>query len=310
MNICKIVVYHYVRPIKNSQYKIKGMEVEDFENQIKLFKKKYTPIGIRDIIEAINDDKKIPESSIVLTFDDGLKDHYENVFPILKENDIEGLFFPSGKPILKKMVLDVHKIQFILASVEDIKIIILEIKKHLDYFKNEYRTKSFNSYYEKFAIKNRFDSEEVMFVKKLLQKGLPFELRSKIVNELFKKFVTNDEKDFSKKLYLSMNEINEMRKHGMVFGSHSYSHYWMATLNNNELNQEFQDNEGFLKDTSEKILTMCYPYGSYNELVIQKLDKHGFQFALTTEVGDAILNNDNRFKLKRFDCNDFPISNT
>ena len=83
MNTCKIVVYHYVRQIKNSQYKIKGMEIEDFENQIKLFKKKYTPIGVKDILEAINNDKKIPESSILLTFDDGLKDHFENVFPIL-----------------------------------------------------------------------------------------------------------------------------------------------------------------------------------------------------------------------------------
>ena len=228
MNVCKTVVYHYVREIKNSQYKIKGMEVEDFEKQIKLFKKKYVPIGIRDIVEAINDNKKISENSILLTFDDGLKDHFQNVFPLLKENNIEGLFFPSSKPIIEKMVLDVHKIQFILAHIDSVEKIILEIKKHLDYFKNEYEIYSFNEYYRKYAIKNRFDSKEIMFIKKLLQKGLPRELRSKIVDILFKKFVTNNEEKFSKNLYLSIDEIRQMKQSGMNFGSHSYSHYWMG----------------------------------------------------------------------------------
>ena len=203
-----------------------------------------------------------------------------------------------------------HKIQFILASIDDMKIIISEIKNQLDYFRNEYKIESFDSYYKKFAIKSRFDSEEIMFIKKLLQKGLPLELRNKIVNELFKKFVTNDETEFLKKLYLSMNEISEMKKAGMIFGSHSYSHYWMAALNESELNQEFHDNEEFMKDISGEFLTMCYPYGSYNELVMKKLVQNNFQIALTTEVGDTVLDNDNRFKLKRFDCNDFSISCT
>jgi peptidoglycan/xylan/chitin deacetylase (PgdA/CDA1 family) len=309
MNVCKTVVYHYVREIKNSQYKIKGMEVEDFEKQIKLFKKKYVFIGIRDIVEAINDNKKIPENSILLTFDDGLKDHFQNVFPLLKENNIEGLFFPSGKPIIEKMVLDVHKIQFILASIDSVEKIILEIKKQLDYFKNEYGIYSFNEYYRKYAIKDRFDSKEIMFIKKLLQKGLPRQLRSKIVNILFKKFVTNNEEKFSKNLYLSIDEIRQMKQSGMNFGSHSYSHYWMATLNEKELNQEFVTNEKFEKNISREFLSMCYPYGSYNELVMSKLKQNNFQFGLTTEVGDSVLNNENRFRLKRYDCNDFPIEN-
>ena len=61
MSNCKIVVYHYVRPIKNSQYKIKGMELDHFKKQIMMFKKKYNPIGIKDVIESINNNKTIPE---------------------------------------------------------------------------------------------------------------------------------------------------------------------------------------------------------------------------------------------------------
>ena len=51
---------------------------------------------------------------------------------------------------------------------------------------------------------------------------------------------------------------------------------------------------------------MCYPYGNYNSNVIEKISKYDFKAGLTTEVGDAILNHENAFKLKRYDTNDFP----
>jgi hypothetical protein len=117
--------------------------------------------------------------------------------------------------------------------------------------------------------------------------------------------------DFSEELYLSMNDISKMKKDGMVFGSHGYSHYWMNTLNENELIDEFSRNKEFLSKISGDNLLMCYPHGGYNNLVMKKLEENNFQFALTTEVGDAKLDRESRFKLKRFDCNDFPpISST
>ena len=49
-----------------------------------------------------------------------------------------------------------------------------------------------------------------------------------------------------------------------------------------------------------------YPYGNYNSNVIEKISEYNFKAGLTTEVGDAILNHENAFKLKRYDTNDFP----
>ena len=79
MKKCKIIVYHYVRPIKNSEYQIKGMEIEDFEEQIKFLKKNYNPIGVTDIIDALNNKQEISDNSILFTFDDGFKDHFNYV---------------------------------------------------------------------------------------------------------------------------------------------------------------------------------------------------------------------------------------
>ena len=72
--------------------------------------------------------KDIPTNSVLLTFDDGLKDHFQFVFPELKKHGISGVFFPPSLPIEENIVLDVHKIHFILESVSDPSKIIKEIK--------------------------------------------------------------------------------------------------------------------------------------------------------------------------------------
>ena len=51
---------------------------------------------------------------------------------------------------------------------------------------------------------------------------------------------------------------------------------------------------------------MCYPYGDFDERVISKIKKLDYKLGFTTEIGDAELTNENAFKLKRYDTNDFP----
>ena len=81
-----IVMYHYVREIKNSNYpNLKGLEYKDFKNQIDYFCKNFNVISNEDFIEIIKT-KKIPSKpSIFLTFDDGYIDHFKYVFPYLKK---------------------------------------------------------------------------------------------------------------------------------------------------------------------------------------------------------------------------------
>ena len=46
-----VVMYHYVRDLKNSRYpNIKGLDIEKFKKQIKFFKENYNFIKIEDII--------------------------------------------------------------------------------------------------------------------------------------------------------------------------------------------------------------------------------------------------------------------
>lgn len=301
-------MYHYVRPIKNSTYpEIKGLELDGFLRQLKYFENNFKFVNSKQLLDSIYNNFNLEKNSIALTFDDGLKDHYSHVFPILKKSNIQGLFFPPAQPIEEHIVLDVHKIHFILASTSDKQQLVDEIFNLINQYKNEYDLKEPKSYYSFLAKSSRYDTADVIFIKRILQRELPKNLRKIIVDQLFIKFVNNDEKSFSKELYLSYDEIKEMKEAGMFFGSHGYAHEWLSYLSKIELKNEINKSLDFCKKikTNNDQLIMCYPYGNSNEEIINELKKVGFKAGLTTEVGDAFLDVTSAFSLKRFDTNDF-----
>lgn len=306
MTSCKIVMYHYVRPIKNSKYPgIKGLEIINFKKQIMFFREKF---GFQDLNFLLNTSfLEHNPTPAILTFDDGLKDHFRYVYPILKDENIQGLFFPPAKPILENIVLDVHKIHFILSMESDKSKIVQDIFENILSYQKDYDLEDPENLWHKLAISSRFDTGEVIFIKRILQRELPIKVRTDITNELFKKYVTTNESEFSKELYLSLDEIDEMRENGMYFGSHGYSHQWLSYMSEENLNTELEKSVKFcerISPNAEKI--MCYPYGDYNEFVLNKIKNFGFIGGLTTKTGDVELNDKNLFILNRYDTNDFP----
>ena len=119
-NKVSVVMYHYVRNLQESKYpKIKGLDLPLFEEQLDYLQKNYSIVDIDTVIEAYENKAILPPKAVLLTFDDGYSDHYDNVFPILKKRKILGAFYPSVKAITEHSMLDVNKIHFILAAKEN-----------------------------------------------------------------------------------------------------------------------------------------------------------------------------------------------
>ena len=308
-NKLTIIMYHYVRDIKRSKYpNIKGLDVNLFHEQIKYLLKHYHIISIEEMIDKINNKIPLIEKSTLLTFDDGYSDHFQNVFPILEKYKIKGAFYPPAKTIEKQQILDVNKIHFILASKNETNFILREIKNEIEKYKKEFRLLEFAEYYKKLAYKSRYDSADVIFIKRLLQVELVEPLRKIIVNSLFEKFVSRDEEAFSKELYMSSEELMYMARSGMHIGSHGYEHYWLASLDEQSQRNDIDKSLKFLKriNGSLKDWTMCYPYGSFNDHTLKILDEKECSIGLTTKVNIANIVEDNHLTLPRLDTNDIP----
>jgi len=301
-----IVMYHYVRDLKNSRYpNIKGLDVELFREQLNYIQKHYTIIRMEDLILSIENNKKLPNKPILLTFDDGYKDHFDIVFPILNELGIQGSFFPVTNPIEDGKVLDVNKIHFILATQENEELLIQEIYSLLNKYRERFKLKSNEYYFKKLAQPGRWDNKEIRFIKRLLQNELPNEPRKLIINKLFEKYVSIDEETFAKELYMSKDQLKCLVKNGMHVGSHTVNHVWMDKQTPERQEQEIQESIKFLKSLGiTENLTMCYPYGRYNETTLALLKKYNFKIGLTTKV-DVVRNN-TPLELPRLNTNDLP----
>lgn len=308
-NLITIIMYHYVRDLKNSAYpNIKGLDINLFVEQIKYLLRHYHIISMKEIIYKIRNKKPFNKKFACLTFDDGYSDHFKNVLPVLEKHNISGAFYPPARTIEKHEVLDVNKIHFILASQNETAKIINEIKIEINKYKKKYRLLSFNEYYKKLAQNSRYDSADVIFIKRLLQVELDKSLRKIIINSLFEKFVNRDEETFCKELYMSSEELIYMANLGMHIGSHGYDHYWLASIDENSQRNDIFKSLQFLKKINGTLddWTMCYPYGSYNGTTIKILKEQKCSIGLTTHVKVANIDEDNHLTLPRLDTNDIP----
>ena len=299
-------MYHYVRPVKNSQYpNINGLEEKYFYNQIKFFSENYKILSYEEM-KFIIKTKKIPKTpSFFLTFDDGYMDHYKYVFPYLVKKKISASFYPPINAIENKIVLDVNKIHFILEKVKNHKKVLREIDNYL--IKSNLKPLSKHNL-SKINLVDSYDNKETVLVKRLLQFYFPLKLRENICNFLFKKFLNKDLRDFSKELYMNKKQILEMNKYKMNFGSHGVNHFWWKYLNKYKQEKEIKESLNYFKkiNVDTENFSVCYPYGSYNLNTISLLKKYKVKFALTTKVGDVNIKNLNKnFAFPRFDTNDF-----
>ena len=304
-------MYHYVRDLRHNRYpEIKGLDIGLFKEQILYLNKHYHFITMEMLVDAIENNSVLPEKSVLLTFDDAYSDHFTYVFPLLDKYKIQGSFFAPVKAVTEHKVLDVNKIHFILASEPNKLKIITEIENELDRHRDDYELESFSFYYEKLAQVGRYDSADIVFIKRMLQVELEESLRNIITSNLFEKIVGRDEESFSRELYMDIEQIKCMNSNDMYFGGHGYNHQWLGSLNEAKQRDEIEKSAAFLKliESDRNYWSMCYPYGSYDEKTVKLLEEYDFKLGLTTVVDIADIHEHNRYMLPRLNTNDIPKS--
>ncbi len=303
-------MYHFVKNARQSRYtRIKGLLKEEFEAQLHYLNKYYNFVKIEDCINAVHSKtSSLPPNSVLLTFDDGYIDHFTTVFPILMKNNIQGSFFPPARAITENKVLDVNKIHFVLASVKDIKILLNDVFGLIDKYRNTFNLESNEYYYSRLSSGRRYDSKDVTFIKLLLQQGLDKTLIKLILGELFGKYVTNDEAAFSNELYMSTDQLKCMIKSGMYVGCHGNSHAKLDILSPEDQEKDIDVALDFMKGIGSvtENWVMSYPYGAYDDNLINLLQRKKCKLGLSTNVGIAELESKNAFTLQRLDTNDLP----
>ncbi len=303
-------MYHYVRDLARSRFpRIKGLPLERFRGQLAYLQKKHTFVRVEDVLAAQRGDGDLPPGAALLTFDDGYADHYRYVLPILDDLGAQGCFFPPTRVIDERTVLDVNKIHFTLAAADGVDAIAAYCLQRVGELQTEFQLEPPDVYVARFRQPSRLDDASTMFVKRLLQRGLPEAARARITDEVFRRHVTADEAAFAEELYLTADQVHTMRRCGMYFGSHGVRHRWFDDLPAADQREEMAGGLAMLRRFGYRDgeFVIAYPYGGFSDITVTIARELGHALGFTTEVRAAEIGRDEPLLLPRLDTVDLPF---
>lgn len=298
-------MYHYVREFNPEFPELNFLHVKDFCKQLDYFQKKYIILNPIELANGVQN-KKVP-NGVFLTFDDGLKDHFEYVVPELVKRGLSAFFYISSKNYVNHELLSVHRLHLLLAKFGG-----REIYQSLNELISEKEVPiKWVNQFKKNTYLNQTNDSYTIKAKKLVNYYLPQDLKSTILSFLMAEYF-GDERELFNNLYLDKSEIQMMQNAGMVIGSHSYSHQVLSSLSKEEQAQEIESSFDFLNSITGCLpyKTFCYPFGgfhSFNTNTENILDNSDVVFSFNVEPRDIDLEDivKRPHALPRYDCNMF-----
>ncbi|MFO7633320.1 MAG: polysaccharide deacetylase family protein, partial [Caldilinea sp.] len=92
-----ILMYHYLgTPPADADIYRRDLSVppERFAAHLdRMLTEGYTTVSLYQVIDALQRNAPLPDKPVVITFDDGYRDNYENAFPLLKERALQATIF-------------------------------------------------------------------------------------------------------------------------------------------------------------------------------------------------------------------------
>lgn len=268
------MMYHYVRDVGDAAEQrtgIPGLAVKEFAAQVDRLAREYNMVSWDDVRGAVLDGKPLPERACLLTFDDGVCDHYLNVFPLLKQRGLAGLFFALARRDANTVPLP-FKLHYLIAKL-GLDRLREEIWAHL--------TETQRGTYRRAEARYRVRwHSETDVVKGVLQRDLEPEIDS-FLHELLEQHI-GPEPELAQRLFLSEQQKKEMRAGGMNFGGHSATHPWFDFIDAARREKEIRASNKSLCSIEQAPYAFAYPYGGLADDAPDLLQQHQFLAAFTT----------------------------
>jgi len=266
------------------------VNIEIFKKQVEYLKKFYNIITLEQLVGYYYIGKKLPNNSVVITFDDGYKTNYNLAFPILKELNIPVTIFLATDFIENKNFLWVDRLEYAIncTQLNNFKV---EINKYrVDYKINNYNNK-LKCVKECKATLKQFSIEKIE------------EIVTEIENRLDKNLATASQ---IPNIYLPLewSEINVMLASKLIsLGNHTHKHAILTKCTDGEVKNELLLSRKIIKEqTGSDPKYFCYPNGQardFSQRTKEILQEQGFNCGITTISGTNNKRSD-VFFLKRY----------
>lgn len=88
----RVLLYHKIS--SNNYRDYLTVTKEDLDKQFKFLSQEgYTPLLLSDLVKHVRSGNPLPQKPVLITFDDGYRDNYTTMYPLLKKYDLKANIF-------------------------------------------------------------------------------------------------------------------------------------------------------------------------------------------------------------------------
>ncbi len=277
--------YHYIRPDKDDPFpRILGTKKSEFENQIRMLKENFNIISFSDALSFSKDKNALDQnkSNVLITFDDGLSDHFLAA-KILQKYKIKSIFFiPTcvlqdqlpANPIIIHYGIALFGLECFLTVLRDaLKENELEIEKYdIKYIP------------EKDNVWEKIDETKSIFKYKL-----DYNNSRKILLYIYQNLIHKEDPNILKKMHIVKPQVKEMIEMGHTIGAHTHTHISVAATELSKkdfLKEMIFPKKYFEEEFHTTVDSFSYPFGEKKDCLssMRLLKKtNDYKLAFTVE---------------------------
>jgi len=217
--------YHTISDVRlphlSNLYQVRGKS--EFVKDLDYLCKHFKPISIEELTKIANSNQAIDKPVFHLTFDDGLKELYTEISPILEKKGVPATFFINTDFVDNKALFYRYKVSLL---IEEINSKIDSRKKVANHFRmNEH---NFNDIQNKFLSLKYKDEPTIDRIAELLEFDFTAYLKEQ-------------------QPYLFKNQIKELINRGFSIGSHSLNHPLFKDIDLSEKKRQIVESFKFIE---------------------------------------------------------------
>jgi peptidoglycan/xylan/chitin deacetylase (PgdA/CDA1 family) len=257
------------------------LPAEVFEAQMRYIRRRYRVVSLDELCEELRRPRQ-KKDAVAVTFDDGYRDLYTQALPTLKKYRIPATIFLPIASIESGEVPWYDRIFLALRVFAQEQLdVTLDVRRifRLD------------------SLQARFEAAAAIIG---YLRTIPDDQRRAYCRGLEERFVLPA--DQLKDRMLTWEQIHEMSREGITFGSHTMTHPAVSQLSAAQLERELGDSKRILEQRiGREAPHFAYPFGKPEDCgraAVSVLQRYGYGSAGTTLEG---INHpgDNRFELRR-----------
>ncbi len=255
-----ILNYHYIRESFEAPHpSIFGITPGGFRSQLELLATQGEFISLTDLASAISADTALPERSLLVTFDDALREQYEIARPILRQLGIPAVYFANTSVHQNHTVSTVHMIHLLRSRLapEDF---LREVEKESRRLGIHPGPESVDT--GQARRQYSYDSPRAAAVKYYLNFQLSPRQQTSLIRGLFTRLWPESEQNVSQNIYMDVEQLKSLCTEQSL-GSHGHEHLPMGKLSAAEFQKQLQMSWELLDQWGHRgPRTFAFPYGS------------------------------------------------